>query len=192
MSEKNIYQRINAVMSEVDYIKRGSAGQGTGVLYDEVIAMLRPLLIKHGIVVTADFLADTSRENAKGNYIYEGFFSVSYINTDKSEDRAVTKVVAHAMDAGDKAPGKAITYATKISMLKVFAIETGINDEGRVVNTEGLTDEQVTTLTSEIGDDVPLHDRVLAAFGVKSLGSVPIKQYSKVLKMVKTTNKGAK
>ena len=52
MTEKtlNIYQRINAVMRDVKYIKKGSAGQGTGVLYDDVIPMIRGHMIKHGIV----------------------------------------------------------------------------------------------------------------------------------------------
>lgn len=141
----NIYQRINEVMKEAEYIKKGSAGQGTGVLYDEVIAMLRGLLTKNGIVIAVDFLADDSRIKPGKNsdqYIYEGCFNVSYINVDDPADRLVTQVVAHAMDSGDKAPGKAITYATKISMLKVFAIETGLNDEGRGYGNGGYTEDQ--------------------------------------------------
>lgn len=128
----NIFQRINAVMKDIDYIKRGSAGQGTGVLYDEVIAGLQPLLVEHGIVVAVDFIADTSRTNPKGSYIYEGYFDVHYINIDKPEDKLTCKIVAHAMDSGDKAPGKAITYACKIAHLKTFGYETGENDESRV------------------------------------------------------------
>jgi len=133
MSEKlNIYQRINNVIKEGLYIKRGSAGQGTGVLYDEVISILTPFLMKHGIVFNVEKVGEArSRANAKGNYIYECDFNVHYINIDDSSDRFTTLVEAHAMDSGDKAPGKAITYATKISLLKVFQIETGENDESR-------------------------------------------------------------
>ena len=132
MNEMNIYQRINAVIKAGIYIKRGSAGQGTGVLYDEVIAKLQPLLTEHGIAVSIDKVGEArSRDNKKGNYIYECDFNVSYINIDKPEDKLVTFVESHASDAGDKAPGKAITYAAKISMVKVFQIETGINDESR-------------------------------------------------------------
>jgi len=149
MSDKNIYQRINAVMKEITYVKRGSAGQGTGVLYDEVICDLQPLLIKHGIVVTVDFLIDGSRQTAKGNYVYEGYFDVHYVNIDKPEDKFTSKIVAHAMDSGDKAPGKAITYATKIAHLKTFGYETGDNDESRSEqrDVELITPEQVSELS---------------------------------------------
>jgi len=134
MSEqKNIYQRINAIMQDQSiYIKKGSAGQGTGVNYDEVIAVLAPLLTKHGIVVSVDKVDDSrGRETKKGNYIYECDHLISYINIDNPEDRLVSRIESHAQDSGDKAPGKAVTYATKVSMLKVFGIETGDNEESR-------------------------------------------------------------
>lgn len=130
---KNIYQRINAIMQDQSiYIKKGSAGQGTGVNYDEVIAVLAPLLTKHGIVVSVDKVDDSrGRETKKGNYIYECDHLISYINIDNPEDRLVSRIESHAQDSGDKAPGKAVTYATKVSMLKVFGIETGDNEESR-------------------------------------------------------------
>ena len=129
---KNIFQRIQAVIKEELYVKRGSAGQGTGVLYDEVVSILTPKLMTHGIVFYAEKVGEgRARANAKGNYIYECDFNIHYVNVDNPEDRFVTFVESHAMDAGDKAPGKAITYATKISLLKVFQIETGENDESR-------------------------------------------------------------
>lgn len=132
MTTKNIYQRINAVIAEGLYLKRGSAGQGTGVLYDELISVLQPLLTKHGIVVTTEKAGEArTRNTAKGHYVYECDFNVTYINMDNPEDRFVNLVEAHATDAGDKAPGKAITYAAKINMLKVFQVETGLNDESR-------------------------------------------------------------
>ena len=90
MSELNIYQRINAIMRDENiYLKKGSAGQGTGAQYDELIAVLAPKLTEHGIVVSVDKIAARSRETKKGGYIYEADFKVSYINIDKPEDRLV-------------------------------------------------------------------------------------------------------
>ena len=189
MSDKNIYQRINAVMSEAEYIKKGSAGQGTGVQYDEVIAMLRGLLTKNGIVIAVDFLADSFRiTEPKKNYIYQGFFKVSYINIDKPEDRLVTEVVAHAMDAGDKAPGKAITYATTISMLKVFSIETGINDEARNYYESSRPDiiseeeaEIIKGMLKESGADVKAFCK---NFGCSAADLLPVKEYKRAKAML--------
>ena len=95
---------------------------------------MQPLLVKYGIVVSIDKLPNGSRcrETKKGAYIYECDFKISYINMDNPVDRLETIVEAHAQDGGDKATGKAMTYATKTSMLKVFCIETGEQDESRV------------------------------------------------------------
>ena len=155
MSDKpNIYQRINAVMQEESlYIKRGSAGQGTGVLYDEVISKLAPLMVKHGIVSYSEKLDNSrNRSTAKGHYVYESDFLVHYVNMDNPGDRFSVTVEAHAQDSGDKAPGKAITYASKIAHLKVFGIETGENDESRAEmrNPELITEQEVAEIWPHI------------------------------------------
>ncbi len=156
MTTPNIYQRINAIMKDQSiYIKKGSAGQGTGAQYDEIISVLAPLLTKHGIVVTVDKVGDArARETKKGAYIYEGDFNVSYINIDNPEDILVTFVESHAQDGGDKAPGKANTYATKTSMLKVFGIETGDKEESRSEerDVDFIDDSQVNQLLALLCD----------------------------------------
>ena len=135
MGEVNIYQKVNEVRKEVDYVKRGSSGQGTGVLYDEVVALARNSMVNHGIIVTTDFISDNSRlTDPKKSYIYEAFIKVWYVNCDNPDDKFSTDIVAHAMDGGDKAPGKALTYATKASLVKVLLLETGINDESRTAD----------------------------------------------------------
>jgi hypothetical protein len=133
VESKNIYQRISAIMAEGIYIKKGNAGQGTGVLYDEVISILNKLMVKYGVVSATEKHGESrSRAAGKnGNYVYECDFVVSLINIDNPQDKVSVRVEAHAMDSGDKAPGKAITYATKTALLKLFSIETGINDESR-------------------------------------------------------------
>ncbi len=90
----------------------------------------------------------------KGTYIFECDFSVTYVNIDKPEDRFTSVVESHAMDAGDKAPGKAMTYGTKTSMLKVFSVESGDNEESRSEqnDNEVITQEQGEALFSLIVD----------------------------------------
>lgn len=191
MSEvKNIYQRINEIMKEKSiYIKKGSAGQGTGVLYDEVISVLNPLLSEHGIVVSVDKAGDArSRQNLKGNYIYECDFKVTYINIDNPDDRLVTLVESHAMDSGDKAPGKAITYATKISLLKVFGIESGDNEESRSeqLNFDTIDEQQQAQLyallcTAE-GMYTEKGQRIAKAYKFQNLNEIKTKKFNEILK----------
>ena len=189
MSDLNIYQRINKVISECLYVKRGSAGQGTGVLYDEVISLLQPLLTKHGIVIITEKVGDArSRDNKKGNYIYECDFNITYVNIDKPEDKFTQLVESHASDAGDKAPGKAITYAAKISMVKVFQIETGINDESREderdINliTAAQVDQLLPLLCDESGNYTEKGQKVCRAFKFSNLNEIKSKKFNEVLR----------
>jgi hypothetical protein len=188
----NIYQRINNIMKKGVYLKKGSAGQGTGAQYDELISVMTPLLAENGIVITAEKSGESrSRANAKGNYIFESDFMIHYINTDNPTDRFSTLVESHAMDAGDKAPGKAITYATKISMLKVFGVETGDNEESRAdqkdINT--INDEQQATLyqlmvdqnTGQLNNKA---QKVAAAFKFQQIANIKTSKYAAILKAV--------
>lgn len=52
------------------------------------------------------------------------------------------------MDEGDKAPGKGVSYATKNAMLKMFSIETGEDDEGRIP--QGMPEEALAEHLSAI------------------------------------------
>ena len=193
MSTKpNIYQKISAIMSEVEYLKRESAGQGTGVSFDEAISVIRGYLVKQGIVVTAEKYGESrSRKNTNGSYIFECDYKISYIDIDNPQDRIETVVEAHAMDPSDKAPGKAITYATKISMLKVLSIETGINDESReeVKAKQGISVEQASQLAAycwykdEAGNNQwsDIGNKVLAAYNITGLDQIPVKKFDEVL-----------
>ena len=171
------------------YLKKGSAGQGTGVQYDELISVLGPLLAEHGIVVTAEKVNESrSRENKKGNYIFEGDFNIHYINMDKPEDKFTTLIESHAMDAGDKAPGKAITYATKISMLKVFGIESGDNEESRAEQRDVnlISADQVSQLYPLLCNEEGYFNetglKCQAAFKFKNLDEIKSKKFNEILR----------
>jgi len=188
----NIYQRINLIMKQGVYLKKGSAGQGTGVEYDELISALSPLLAAAGIVITAEKAGDSrSRENKKGNYIFESDFLITYINMDQPNDKFSTLVESHAMDAGDKAPGKAITYATKISMLKVFGIESGDKEESRSDQRDInlISGEQCDQLMALLCDDKGHYNskglEVSRAFKFKNLNEIKAKKFNEVLRYSK-------
>jgi hypothetical protein len=135
----NILQRINAVQKEVAYIQKDrsvSTGGGSykAVSHDAVTALLRPHLIKHGIVYTttlADECHFDTKEEGSKQRLFRATFTICFASIDKPEDRIFVTLPAHALDNGDKAPGKAISYATKYALLKVFALETGEDEESR-------------------------------------------------------------
>jgi hypothetical protein len=117
----NIYQRINAVMKEVDYAQKDTSVTGGGLNYkgithDYVLSVVRPKL-------------------------YEAFYEIAFVNMDDPKDRAIVHISGHATDSGDKAPGKAVSYAVKVAILKLFGIETGENEESRNFDKGAYTDE---------------------------------------------------
>jgi hypothetical protein len=156
MSELNIYQRIHEVMKVLKYVQKDKHIKGGGqdykaVTHDQVVSVARSELVKNGIMIYPEQLSskmiqerDLSREIKM--HLYSGDYAIHFVNIDKPDDRISVTINAHATDNGDKAPGKAVTYATKTAILKVLCLETGENDESRVKDQETISETQVQQL----------------------------------------------
>lgn len=134
----NIYQRINAVRKAIGYIQKDKAvstggGSYKAVTHDSVTGLIRQHLIEHGIVVVPDLVVGIFQPKEEGakQRLYEASFIINFVNCEQPDDRVSMQVPAHALDNGDKAPGKAMSYATKYAMLKLFSLETGEDEESR-------------------------------------------------------------
>lgn len=136
----NIYQRLSKAREGVAYLQKTKeiAGRYKAITHDEVTAAARPKFIEFGILVVPHILAGamvaTGTTTAKNIPImrYEGRFSIRFVNIDEPSDAVEVILDAHALDEGDKAPGKAVSYATKTAMLKILNIETGEDEEDRI------------------------------------------------------------
>jgi len=158
----NIFSRINAVMGEVSYVQKDSVISGGGgssykaVSHDQVVSMVRAAMVKHGIICYPEQVAGEMLIMRGGEvkmHLYSGQYRIHFVGLDG--DEIVSVVHAHANDNGDKAPGKALTYAVKSAMLKVFNLETGVDDESREEQRETLkpiTDENIAALRKLIKD----------------------------------------
>jgi uncharacterized protein YehS (DUF1456 family) len=171
----NLLQRLNAVQKEpgAEYIQKAQkkiGGKYTAVTHDAVARKLHPLFAKHGIIVTPSVIpetmksVDTGTKTSGGTPIirFEAAYAVTFRNVDEPTDTFVMNVPAHANDEGDKAPGKATSYATKGAMLKALLIESGDEEEERVEGNgdggagddapKGMADDEVATLTKQINE----------------------------------------
>lgn len=122
MSDLNIHQRLAAVMAEVSYIQK-ERKQGmnyTIVSHDAVTAKVRPALLKHGIV----YFPVRCEHQHNGNRA-ECSLTVRFVNVDKPEDFFDVQTFGYGIDAQDKGPGKAMSYAVKYALLKSLGLETG-------------------------------------------------------------------
>jgi hypothetical protein len=127
MSELNIHQRILAIMGEIDYIQKTDKkvnNQYTFVTHDAVTKALHPLFVKHGIVA----IPRVTGWKQDGNRT-EVNMEVDFVNVSKPEDKVIVPCFGFGIDAQDKGVGKAVSYATKYAMLKLFMLETGDDPE---------------------------------------------------------------
>jgi hypothetical protein len=138
---RNIYQRINAVRRIVGYIQKDKsvstgAGSYMAVTHDNVVARVRDALIENGVITlvscdTAEYEPLVATDGKKPRRMLNAMFIVEFVNEDDPCDRIMLRYPASAEDSGDKAPGKAISYAMKYAILKTFNLETGEDEEGR-------------------------------------------------------------
>ena len=135
----NIYQRVNEVRKAVDYlIKDKKVETYMAVTHDAVTAAIRGHFITHGVIVVPaavvqSNVVSTGTMTARGTPFIrlEIRYRFEVVNVDDPQDKFSIEIEAHALDHGDKAPGKALSYAKKYAMLKLLEIETGEDEEGR-------------------------------------------------------------
>lgn len=142
--ERNVYQRVLAVMAELDFVSKDRRTEAQGkykyVSHDQVAGAVHPLLVKNGLVVEPFFL-----EGAEGFSIEETEYEdrdgkkktssattlrggVTFVNVDAPTDRYSVPAVGLGVDPSDKGPGKACSYLIKMGLLKALCLESGEKD----------------------------------------------------------------
>ena len=134
----NLFQRIVKVRQSVGYAQKDksvSTGGGSykAVTHDQVTAIVREHMNTFGIVCVPTLVTSTMhpKEDGAKQQRYDATYSFDFVNADDPTDRLTIVIEAHAMDNADKAPGKALSYAKKYAVLKLFEIETGEDEESR-------------------------------------------------------------
>lgn len=202
--ELNIYQRINKVMQEVEYVQKDSSVSGAGggykaVSHDQVVSVARKSLVQNGVMifpnqVKGEFLqmrdVNASPQPIKMG-LYSGTYEINFVNIDDGNDKITATIEAHANDNGDKAPGKALSYATKSAILKVLSLETGENDESREEQRDInlISDEQGRELFNLLCDDKGMYNekglKVSAAFKFRNISEIKAKKFNEILRFAK-------
>lgn len=116
------------------------------VTHDAVTALTREHFIEHGVVTVPLELSSETKDSTmvtkSGNPIvrFEAKYRIDFVNIDAPEEKVSIELTSHALDQGDKAPGKAHSYAMKYAVLKVLQLETGEEEEGREVTKPAKSD----------------------------------------------------
>ena len=187
-------------MKQVQYVQKDKQISGGGanykaVTHDQVISVARAALVEAGVVIYPSQLEGGFLQMRDVNAtptpikmgLYSGKYEVNFVGIDEG-DKLTVVVEAHANDNGDKAPGKALTYATKAAILKVLCLETGENEESRadLANTDVITDAQAGTLYGLLVTDQGVlsekGQKLAKAFKFGIISDIPSKKYEAILK----------
>lgn len=204
-----LYERILWVRDRVtrlgkdSTVSTGGSGSYSAISHDKVTAFIRPKMVQAGIMSYLDCIdatdADTGASTAKNRKIvqHRAKFSIVFANAHDKEDALALQLYAYADDYGDKAPGKAASYAMKYALLKMFMIETGEEDEERVepdgghattiVDDEDKLMELYAVAEECFGDDAPAMLQAMAErrFYVDNYGKIPMERFNDAVRSLR-------
>lgn len=125
MSGKNIFQRISAVMQDVQYLAKDDQIEFGKTKYraiseEKVTTTIRKSLITHGIVIVP-----VKQEHSKDGVLTAVDVTYRIQNVEDESDYIEAVSSGTGVDTQDKGVGKAMTYAYKYLLLRTFAIPTG-------------------------------------------------------------------
>lgn len=134
VQKTNLYQRLLAITDEIGKIEK--TGRNTMQNYAfieqaQVVASLRPLLVKHGVFILPEITNremnrfEVKRGNGKDgvdiHVTVKGMYTL--VNVDNPEDQLSLEWDAgEAIDSSDKATNKAVTANNKTFLMKLFNI----------------------------------------------------------------------
>jgi hypothetical protein len=139
----NIFEKISAITAELGVVAKnlevetGKNKSYRAVSERDIIDAVKPLESKYGVysypsrrtVLESNLLESESTYNGnttKKTTLMTRIETVyRFVNIEKPDEYIETTTFAEGMDSQDKGAGKAMTYADKYALMKVYKISTG-------------------------------------------------------------------
>ena len=196
-----IYRQISAIMAEVGSVgKTQQTESGQRFYYrgvEDAVNALAPIMTKYKVFAVPEVL-DSRREEfltAKNTKMNLTVLTVrfTFFADDGSNVSAVT--VGEAMDAGDRASGKAMSNALKYALYQVFCIPTQESagadpHEAAMAAVEKIGNKQAAELLKTLQAANVNIQGLLEMYEVKSLGELSRTQHDDILSKLKSTKAG--
>lgn len=143
MEKMNIYQRLAAITAELGVVAKNltvetAKGKGYKAVSErDVLDTVKPLEAKYGVfsypsnrrVIESNLLESESTYNGnttkKTTIMTRIEVEYRFVNVDDPGEFVQTVVFAEGLDTQDKGAGKAMTYADKYALMKMYKISTG-------------------------------------------------------------------
>lgn len=154
----NIYQRISAVSAEVGKVAMTlnvSTGNGSykAISINDVVDSLIPVLTKYRLailpgekeIIEQEQIKTTSKYGDKTQFYIRLKATYTVVNIDNPDEKVSAVGFGDGIDSGDKATGKANTYARKYALIDLFNLSKG-DDPDREASQEY---QKIETATAE-------------------------------------------
>lgn len=214
MEQLNIYQRLLKITEELKTVEKNLNVQVTknnsykAVGERDVLDAVKPLEVKYGVysyaydrkVIDSGELVSTRKDYQTGEYhdIKQLYLRLEvtyrFINVDNPTEYIDIKTYGDGIDTGDKATGKAMTYADKYALLKAYKISTGEDPdqepsgELKSYKDEKASEKQIATISKYYtGDNL---QKLLSKNNITKLEDLPKAKASELIS--KLFDKGEK
>ena len=199
----NIYEKMLAIQTELKTVsKELSVGTGRSsykaVSEASVLRAVKPLEEKYRVysypidreVISSetlvwreeswDYTAKKLVDKQKRSMIMRIKTTYRFVNIEKPEDYIDTVSFGDGIDGGDKAPGKAITYADKYALLKSYKMVTG--DDPDQTHSDDIPQKPIkkanamtlNSIKEILGNDIDRTKKVLIHYGVKNIDDLDL------------------
>lgn len=160
----NLYQRLSAIEQEAETVaKNFTVGVGKysykAVSEADVKRVIRPLEAKYGIKsfpVKSEEIANQIVMNGdKANFWLRLKVTYRFVNVDNPSEYIDIPTYGDGIDAGDKSPGKSLSYCNKYGLLQMYHLVTG-DDPDKDASKEysnNCTQEQIEMLQTLYSPD---------------------------------------
>ena len=143
VKEMNIYEKMSAITAEIGVVEKNlnvkvsSNSSYKAVSERDVLDAVKPIEQKYRVysypanrkIVDCDVLTKETEYNGTITRTNTLFMRVEtvyrFVNIDKPDEFIETTVYGDGLDTGDKASGKAMTYADKYALMKAYKLSTG-------------------------------------------------------------------
>ena len=187
MSELNIYQRLSKITEELATVKKGlTVGSGSygykAVGEMDILNAVKPLEIEHGVysypmsrnLVSQEILETEKNGKVSTKFMMRVETTYRFVNIDKPSEFVDQVSYGDGVDSLDKAPGKAMTYSDKYSLMKAYKIMTGDDPDqnhSKDTNVSGVAGAKIT---------LPQIDKIQALIKDGKIDSDKMKAFYKV------------
>ena len=203
----NIYEKLSMITEEIGVVEKGLKVQVNktssykAVSERDVLDAVKPIEKKYRVysypakreIIDRDILVSENEYGKKNTLFMRIDTTYRFVNLDNPSEYIETTVYGDGLDTGDKAPGKAMTYADKYALMKAYKLSTGDDPDKEASPEKGYTREEQKATAAQIDVLNKLSEemkaKVYAKHGVAKIEDLTMKQASELIALLKKGNK---